>query len=633
MTSKGYTGRSPATNSAAPGEAGGKLIVMLRPVAVVALIAGLAMAVGTGCVDLSRPIVRVTDGPAPGRDGGSDGPRDAPVDVMPSETSLDVGEDPDGDPPEVLLLDAPLETAPPDAAPAANGSPCDNAGQCLTGNCVSGICCDSGCTGSCQSCIVAGKVGLCSPVPAGEDPGNHCEQDPESTCKRDGTCDGAGSCRTYGMGIICTPGSCTAGVQTAAGTCNGQGTCIAGATQSCAPNVCIGATCGQACTADNQCAAGSFCDANKCVQKKAAAAPCNGNNQCASSFCVDGVCCDSACGTMCFACNVAGKIGTCTAAPAGQDPRNQCPAEAQTSCGRAGGCNGSGACRQWPAGTVCAPGSCTSGSEIAPRQCNGGGTCLAGPTRDCSPYVCGAGACATTCSSSADCQIGRPCAGGKCAAIPDLTLFWRFEELGGATAIDSSANMLNGAYVGSVGLPAPSSAVPPLQYTNARSRSFTLANQHAVRLAPLPAVLRPTAAITMALWYRATSVAGDGAELVSGGNAYTLRLGPTQIEVSKRTSGAFVDCRATVPGYLDGNWHHVVGVISPTGFTIYFDGTSRASCGQTQPINYSVAGPDFWVGRHGDNQGYHFGGEIDEVRIYTRALNSAEIAALGAGGH
>ncbi len=40
---------------------------------------------------------------------------------------------------------------------------------------------------------------------------------------------------------------------------------------------------------------------------------CNLDSQCASGYCADGYCCNSACSSTCYACNVAGAIGTCTA--------------------------------------------------------------------------------------------------------------------------------------------------------------------------------------------------------------------------------------------------------------------------------------------------------------------------------
>ena len=133
-----------------------------------------------------------------------------------------------------------------------------------------------------------------------------------------------------------------------------------------------------------------------------------------------------------------------------------------------------------------------------------------------------------------------------------------------------------------------------------------------------------------------------GSELVSVGNAYLLRVrdlddeDPT-IELSKRNaSGPSFQCRVPFPAALDGNWHHLAGVAAPGVFRLYFDGVATGcAIGDNETIVYDL-GSDLWVGRHGDPAGlnhdrFDFEGNIDEVRIYTRALNDLEIAALARG--
>ena len=46
-------------------------------------------------------------------------------------------------------------------------------------------------------------------------------------------------------------------------------------------------------------------------ERKPTGAPCSAQADCASGFCVDGVCCETACDTTCFACNVVGSAGSC----------------------------------------------------------------------------------------------------------------------------------------------------------------------------------------------------------------------------------------------------------------------------------------------------------------------------------
>ncbi len=165
-----------------------------------------------------------------------------------------------------------------------------------------------------------------------------------------------------------------------------------------------------------------------------------------SGNCIDGVCCNTTCGGLCQACNVAGSVGTCTNVPNGQDPAFEC----------AGGqvCNGAGACTTLADGTACsAPADCTSGNCVDGVCCNTacGGTCdacnLAGFTGTCTPitagldpanecaapYECGGASSCQTCSdgvmngneTDTDCGGGGACGtcanGDTCIANSDCT--------------------------------------------------------------------------------------------------------------------------------------------------------------------------------------------------------------------
>lgn len=70
------------------------------------------------------------------------------------------------------------------------GAACTTNSQCVTGFCASGVCCDAACTGSCNACNLAGKVGTCSIAPSG------------TTCRAAaGVCDVAETCN--GTSITC----------------------------------------------------------------------------------------------------------------------------------------------------------------------------------------------------------------------------------------------------------------------------------------------------------------------------------------------------------------------------------------------------------------------------------------------
>src|SRR5436190_29932 len=76
----------------------------------------------------------------------------------------------------------------------------------------------------------------------------------------------------------------------------------------------------------------------------------------------------------------------------GDDPGNECTDDGATTCKRDGFCDGHGACRKYPAGTECKPGSCTGTTESSAQTCDGNGVCQTGTSMAC-PTNCVAGAC------------------------------------------------------------------------------------------------------------------------------------------------------------------------------------------------------------------------------------------------
>jgi RHS repeat-associated protein len=105
---------------------------------------------------------------------------------------------------------------------------------------------------------------------------------------------------------------------------------------------------------------------------------CTTSSQCASGFCVDGVCCNSACDAGCGACNLAGSVGTCAPKPSASTctpDGNDCTTDT---------CNGSSlACQHPPKsnGTTCEDGNyCTVGDT-----CQAGSCSNPGPLKTCAP--------------------------------------------------------------------------------------------------------------------------------------------------------------------------------------------------------------------------------------------------------
>jgi hypothetical protein len=547
---------------------------------------------------------------------------------------------------------------------AANGAACGSAADCASGFCADGVCCNSACTGSCQACTVAltgAPSGTCSFIPAGVDPQDECATDPVSTCGREGVCNGQGACRLYPMGTLCAPGTCSGATEVSARFCNGTGACLPGTLRSCGPAMCSGNSCASSCATSSDCQTGFVCSNGVCTAKQPNGNTCTDSNSCASGFCVDGFCCNSACTGSCQACVMAFTgvaSGTCAPVPAGRDPRNGCAQDPVTSCGHDGECDGAGSCRFYAGGTACSAASCMGSNVFGGGSCNGSGSCVVGPLTSCGAFTCAGGACLTSCANDANCTSGFVCSLGTCLAkkadgtpCSDATqclsgictggtcapsgpvLQWKMDEASGTTALDSSGHALNGTYLGTVGTPTSSTLVPVAgAMGNPLSRAFVRASEQAIRLAGTPSALKPANGLTLSAWYRATSLDSSGAEIISAGDSYILRLRTTQIEFDKRissgTGGTYVNCPFVTSTHLDGAWHHLAAVTSTGGMQLYVDGTLRCSNTHGENMLYDK-GPDFFVGRHGNGQTqWDFEGNIDDVRVYGRALTAGEIANL-----
>ncbi len=317
-----------------------------------------------------------------------------------------------------------------------------------------------GCTPKSHARVCAGK---CGPVKSRQTCGKavdcgSCDCSP--SCGECFTCQGAtGTCVPATAGTPCgDAATCADGVLQPRSRCNGRGVCEAAEPVSCAPYAqCAGDACATTCAGAGDCVDGSFCDEGKCVGDLPNGGVCALAGQCQSGFCVDGVCCNSACDAACHSCAIPGSEGTCTTednlTPCGGD-NFCCSGTCQECCGNVQ-CTSTGApicdegtcipcsmSSQCGAGKVCCGGSCFAGiccdaaacapggNECGNHQCScGGGSACSGDTPDCcgdpggctniniDPANCGACG-APACDASVpvcwngNCVCGDVCASG-----------------------------------------------------------------------------------------------------------------------------------------------------------------------------------------------------------------------------
>lgn len=162
------------------------------------------------------------------------------------------------------------------------------------------------------------------------------------------------------------------------------------------------------------CTSGKACDASG-VCKPVNGQACKAGGDCASGFCVDEVCCDTACNGTCQACRAdlksSGNSGVCGPTRTGIDPRNDCPDDGALSCQRDGTCDGAGRCQTYAKGTSCGASICV-GNRAAGKVCDGIGACVnSSDGFECAPFVCATslGSCPSTCTRDIDCTSSTRC--------------------------------------------------------------------------------------------------------------------------------------------------------------------------------------------------------------------------------
>ena len=213
----------------------------------------------------------------------------------------------------------------------------------------------------------------------------------------------------------CASGFCVDGVCCAASSCTT--TC-----QACnVPGASTLGTCSYvaAGTADDSCASGQACDANH-VCKASLGQSCGTFTDCATGHCADGVCCDTDCTDSCKACNVTGKVGTCSNIPSGREDPVAAPACVSDSM-QPRYCDGNGVCTNAPKpiGSACT----ASGQCATPSFCIDGVCCNQACNQTC--YTCNNGTTPGSClplaaglqdhSATTTCDAANQyCASGTC---------------------------------------------------------------------------------------------------------------------------------------------------------------------------------------------------------------------------
>ena len=148
-------------------------------------------------------------------------------------------------------------------------------------------------------------------------------------------------------------------------------------------------------------------------------------------------------------------------------------------------------------------------------------------------------------------------------------------------------------------------------------------------------LLGTPSAVTITAWANvpALPAAGGGAELVSLGDYVALHLNASgPLGIYQSTSGSLGT--AGVASLVNTGWHHYGWVVDPATSRqqLYVDGASLATSSAGAALQWSGLGTNTYLCMHGNgNTSKRLQGTLDEVKIWGRALSSAEIAAERGG--
>ena len=216
---------------------------------------------------------------------------------------------------------------------------------------------------------------------------------------------------------------------------------------------------------------------------------------------------------------------------------------------------------------------------------------------------------------------------------PDLGLLahWAFDEgQAGSTVFDSSGFALHGTP--STNPPGPTGDVPPVHFANPFSLSFNGVDQWVA--IGNPPLLNAGGVISIAAWVRAENADGYHNIVAHGwrhnpGADVSLRIQNGNYEFTYWDAADHVAIAAMPPGDL-GSWVHLCGVFDGSAYHLYRNGALAATTpdATTPPANVDTPWAIGARAPQPDSLERLFIGEIDDVRIYGRALAAAEVQAL-----
>jgi hypothetical protein len=207
-----------------------------------------------------------------------------------------------------------------------------------------------------------------------------------------------------------------------------------------------------------------------------------------------------------------------------------------------------------------------------------------------------------------------------------LVGYWKLDEGGGTTAADSSGSGDTGTYSAS-----------GVTRTNAVSSTISFADPNAITLNGTTGYISlGTTNLpgnddeqSISLWFKGTPNAATNQNMIAmvdAPNSSGVQLGFRGTSLAVWAYGGGLLASATAP--TDGAWHQVVYTYDTVTDTLYLDGVQVDA--ETSGTHQSSVPSKAYLGTYSPSTDM-FGGSLDDVRVYNRALSSGEVAVLAGG--
>ncbi len=208
-----------------------------------------------------------------------------------------------------------------------------------------------------------------------------------------------------------------------------------------------------------------------------------------------------------------------------------------------------------------------------------------------------------------------------------LVAHYSLDEGSGVLANDFSGNGYTGSLLGSNGLPAWTSGK-----VGTGALSLDNVDDH-VRI-QTDVVGAEGGVVTVSAWVKPSTIASGGSIVAkdrSGFLQWNLKMdGQTGNNLRNNLLFGVGAEGTTAYAMADLNWHHVAGVYDGANVYVYIDGVSVDSTPPVLTGTINNFAHSVCIGTSGSQctENNFFGGLVDDVRIYNRALSSSEIQDL-----